>query len=296
MLKATWSGAAPRPGTVWRRSTTGKPLLVCIGLAIIGIVVVLPIVYLLVYTSAQDPGSFWDSMSSPEAIFSLSFSIAMASITTVFNGAAGTAVAFMLVRHDPPFKGLIDSLVDLPLAIPASVTGFSLLLFYGPLGLLGGPLDDAGLKIAPAVPAVLIAHVFITLPFVVRAVAPALRDVDKSREEAARMLGAGNLRVFHGCCVAWDQGGPDRRVRLHVHSLAGRARGHHYRVGQYRSDDPERSAVYLFRVRQGQRRGGNFDVGRPDAPFAGPLRGIQTRPSDGRTGAARCLAPYRLAA
>ena len=192
---------------MWRRFTTGKPLLVGVGLAIIGIVVVLPVVYLLVYTSAQGPGSFWNSMSSPEALFSLSFSIALASITTVINGAAGTAVAFMLVRHDPPFKGLVDSLVDLPLAIPASVTGFSLLLFYGPLGLLGGPLDDAGLKIAPAVPAVLIAHVFITLPFVVRAVAPALRDVDKSQEEAARMLGAGNLRVFTAVVLPGIKGG-----------------------------------------------------------------------------------------
>ena len=102
----------------------------------------------------------------------------------------------MLVRHDFPLKGFLDSLVDLPVAIPAAVTGFTLLLLYGPLGMIGRMFENTGITIMFAFPGLLIAHVFMTLPFVVRAVGPVLQEVDKSQEEAAKTMGANEAQIF----------------------------------------------------------------------------------------------------
>ena len=148
------------------------------------------------YAYGNGLGVFWESISSPEAVFSLKFTILIAVVTTMINAVMGTVVAFMLVRHGFPLKGAIDSLVDLPIAIPAAVTGFTLLILYGPLGVLGRGFHEAGIGIMFAFPGILIAHVFMTLPFVVRAVGPVLKEVDQSQEEAVRTLGADDFRVF----------------------------------------------------------------------------------------------------
>ena len=162
---------------------------------------------MFLYATASGPAVFWASISSPEAIFSLKFTVVLATATTVINGIMGTVVAFMLVRHDFPLKGFLDSLVDLPVAIPASVTGFTLLLLYGPLGLIGGLFEGSGIKIMFAFPGLLIAHVFMTLPFVVRAVGPILQEADKSQEEAAKTLGATDLQIFRGVILPTIRGG-----------------------------------------------------------------------------------------
>ena len=148
------------------------------------------------YASNQGLGVFWESISPPEALFSLRFTILLALATTLINGVMGIIVAFMLARHDFPFKGLLDSLIDLPIAIPASVTGFTLLLLYGPLGWLGSIFHGAGITIMFAFPGILLAHVFMTLPYVVRAVGPVLQDVERSQEEAAKTMGASSMQIF----------------------------------------------------------------------------------------------------
>ncbi len=102
----------------------------------------------------------------------------------------------MLVRHDFPLKGLVDSLVDLPLAVPAVVTGMTLLLLYGPMGLLGGLTSGTRMEGSSALTLILVAHVLLTLPLTVRAVGPALDRLDRRQEEAARTMGAGEFQVF----------------------------------------------------------------------------------------------------
>ena len=139
---------------------------------------------------------FWRSITSPGAVFSLKFTIILAVATTLINAAMGTVLAFMLVRHDFPGKGVFDSLIDLPIAIPAAVTGFTLLLLYGPLGILGKLSTVTGMNIMFVFSGVLIAHVFMTLPHVVRAVGPVLSEIDRSQEEAAKTLGASGPQVF----------------------------------------------------------------------------------------------------
>ena len=184
-----------------------KALVVSIGIGFLGILVLLPLVSMFLYASGSGPGAFWTNISSPEAIFSLKFTIVLATATTAINGVMGTVVAFALIRHDFPLKGLLDSLVDLPVAIPASVTGFTLLLLYGPLGLVGRMFEGSGIMIMFAFPGLLIAHVFMTLPFVVRAVGPVLQEVDKSQEEAARTLGASEAQIFRSVTLPAIKGG-----------------------------------------------------------------------------------------
>ena len=201
------SAAHIGPPKAVARMSASKVLVLATGIAFLGILVLLPLGSMFLYASAKGPGVFWAATSSPEALFSLKFTVILAAATTVINGALGTLVAFILVRHDFPMKGFLDSLVDLPLALPASVTGFTLLLLYGPLGLVGHMFDVAGITIMFAFPGLLIAHVFMTLPFVVRAVGPVLRVVDSSQEEAAKTLGANDLQIFRRVILPAIKGG-----------------------------------------------------------------------------------------
>ena len=184
-----------------------KYLLVVVGVAFLAMVVLVPAAYL--FQSGFDGGltRFWQSISSPEALFSLRFSLALALATTVINGVMGTVVAFTLVKNSFPFRGLLDALVDVPLIIPSSVTGLTLLLLYGPIGLLDELFEGAGITIMFAFPGILIAHVFLTLPFVVRAVRPILEQADKTEEEAAKILGANQVQIFTSIVLPAIKGG-----------------------------------------------------------------------------------------
>ena len=184
------------PGRVWPRVDLGKVVCVGIGVSFLGVLVIFPLASLLQYASSNGVGVLWQRISSPEAVFSLRFTFALAIATTLINAALGTAVAFVFVRHDFPLKGVLDSLVDLPIAIPAAATGFTLLLLYGPLGMSGTLFHGEGVNMMFAFPGILIVHVFMTLPYVVRAVAPALQETDSRQAEAAKTMGANELQVF----------------------------------------------------------------------------------------------------
>ncbi len=184
-----------------------KCVIIGLGVAFLSVLVLLPLVSMFQYASNNGLGVFWESISSPEALFSLRFTLLIAVLTTVINGALGTVVAFMLVRQNFPLKGFLDSVVDLPIAIPASVTGFTLLLLYGPLGMVGRMFEGSGIAIMFAFPGILIAHVFMTLPYVVRGVGPLLEEVDKSQEEAAKTMGGNDLQIFASVILPSIKGG-----------------------------------------------------------------------------------------
>ena len=107
------------------------------------------------------------------------------------NAVAGTATAWVLVRYDFPGKGLMNSLVDLPIAVPTVVTGLMLVALYGPSSTLGTILGRFGLAVIYQAPGIVLALLFVTYPFVVRSVMPVLLEMDRSEEEAAMTLGAG---------------------------------------------------------------------------------------------------------
>jgi sulfate transport system permease protein len=139
---------------------------------------------------------FIAAVASPRVIaaYKLSFGAALGAAT--INAVFGFTVAWVLVRYRFPGRRLIDALVDLPFALPTSVAGIALTAIYAPRGVLGSLLEPLGVKVAFTRLGVLIALVFIGLPFVVRTVQPVLEDLEAEKEEAAATLGASRFHTF----------------------------------------------------------------------------------------------------
>ncbi|CAA7619268.1 sulfate ABC transporter permease subunit CysT [Magnetospirillum sp. SS-4] len=162
----------------------------------LGLIVLLPLAALLL-KAAGTTWEQWGAILGDSRVRSalwLSFggALAAASINTVF----GLLVAWVLVRYPFPGRKLVDAFVDLPFALPTAVAGIALTALYAPNGWLGRVLEPLGIKVAFTPLGVVVAMVFIGLPFVVRTVEPVLQDVDLELEEAAASLGAGRLQTF----------------------------------------------------------------------------------------------------
>ena len=196
MGPAPASAAAASLKSTWPRFSMTKSL--AAGVAFTFLILAVVLAFGSVYHMASRHGLevFWESLSSKESLYSLGIPVVLALATAAINGVVGTIVASMLARQRFPGVPLLDSLVDFPLAIPASITGITIMLLYGPLGLIGKGFEVAGTAIPLVLPAVLLAHLFMTLPIVVRAVAPILSEMDGREEEAARILGANELQIF----------------------------------------------------------------------------------------------------
>jgi len=142
-------------------------------------------------------GEFWAQVSNPIAWSALVLTLWTSAVMTVINTIMGTLTAYVLVRYQFPGKGILNSIVDLPLAIPTLVTGVMLVILFGPQQTLGAWLkNELGFSIIFAPPGIILALLFITFPFVVRAVQPVLIDLDRTQEDAAITLGARGWTVF----------------------------------------------------------------------------------------------------
>jgi sulfate transport system permease protein len=152
-------------------------------------VVLLPLAALIWSSRAGGLDSFWHEATRPEAVAALKLTLGVAAVCALVNAVAGTATAWVLVRDRFPGKGIVDAVIDLPFALPTIVAGLTLLALYGP----GSPfhVDVAFTRLG-----LLLALLFVTLPFVVRAVQPVLLELDTDMEDAAASLGAGPLAVF----------------------------------------------------------------------------------------------------
>jgi sulfate transport system permease protein len=144
----------------------------------------------------QGFGKIFEDVSQPQAWFSLKLTFTCAIAMALLNLITGTAMAWVLVRYDFPGKPLINSLIDLPFALPTNVTGLMLVVLYGPVSWLGKYLKIHGIEIIYAQPGIILALLFVTFPFVVRAVQPVLMELDKDIEEAAATLGASRFTTF----------------------------------------------------------------------------------------------------
>ncbi|MGB2710885.1 MAG: sulfate ABC transporter permease subunit CysT [Conexibacter sp.] len=176
--------AAARPA--WRSSGA---LGVGIATLWLSIIVLLPLTAVVVRSLDGGAGAFWDAVTSRQAIAALRFTVGVSLVTAALNAVAGTLIAWVLVRDRFPGKRILNALIDLPFALPTIVAGLTLLLLYGPRS----PID---VNVAYTQTAVLLALLFVTLPFVIRAVQPVLIELDKEMEEAALSLGARNLTIF----------------------------------------------------------------------------------------------------
>jgi sulfate transport system permease protein len=165
------------------------PLARGVATGYLSLVVLLPLAALVWSSRAGGLGTFWDQATRPEATAALKLTLGVAAVCALVNAVAGTAIAWTLVRDRFPGKGVVDALIDLPFALPTIVAGLTLLALYGP----GGPF---GVNIAFTRTALVLALLFVTLPFVVRAVQPVLLELDTEMEEAAASLGAGAFAIF----------------------------------------------------------------------------------------------------
>jgi sulfate/thiosulfate transport system permease protein len=134
-------------------------------------------------------GAFLDAVTSRQALATLRFTVLVSLATAAINVVGGTLIAWVLVRDRFTGKRIVNALIDLPFALPTIVAGLTLLTLYG-------PRSPVGINIAFTQAAVLLALLFVTLPFVIRTVQPVLLELDREMEEAAASLGAGPIRTF----------------------------------------------------------------------------------------------------
>ncbi|MDM7855885.1 sulfate ABC transporter permease subunit CysT [Cellulomonas alba] len=153
----------------------------------LSLVVLLPLAAVVLEAAGAGWGSFWDAITTPQAVRSLVFTVTASAIVTVVNAVMGTVIAWVLVRDEFPGKRLVELVIDIPFALPTIVAGLVVLAVYG----RGGVVDLFATR-----GGVVVALLFVTLPFVVRAVQPVLIGLDRSREQAAATLGARPSTVF----------------------------------------------------------------------------------------------------
>ncbi|WP_029192173.1 sulfate ABC transporter permease subunit CysT [Paenibacillus harenae] len=159
-------------------------------------VVLIPLATVFYRTAELSWTEFWDTVTGARVLASYRVTFMTAFCAGLVNAVFGLVVAWVLVRYRFPGKKLIDSLVDLPFALPTAVAGIALTAIYAPNGWIGSLLEPLGVKVAYSPIGITIALIFIGLPFVVRTVQPVLQDMEKETEEAAVMLGAYRLRTF----------------------------------------------------------------------------------------------------
>lgn len=162
----------------------------------LSLIVLIPLAALALKTSTLTWDAFWTTVTAPRVLASYRLTFGASLIAAIINLFAGVVIAWVLVRYDFFGRRLVDALVDLPFALPTAVAGIALTALYAPNGWLGAPLAALGIKIAFTPWGVLVALIFIGLPFVVRTVQPVLEDLDRELEEAAASLGAARWQAF----------------------------------------------------------------------------------------------------
>lgn len=155
----------------------------------LSIIVLVPIAAVIAKAFGDGWDTFWTEVTRPEAIFTFELTFAISAIVVLINAISGTLIAWVLVRDSFPGKSVVNAIIDLPFALPTIVAGLTLIACYG-------PQSPFGVNIAFTKVAIALALLFVTLPFVVRAVQPVLLELDREMEEAAASLGASSFTTF----------------------------------------------------------------------------------------------------
>ncbi len=179
-----------------KRVIPGFGLSMGVTLSILSLVVLIPLASLVVFTANMDFGDVIATITRKRVLAGFEVSILTALIASLINAVMGVVLAWVLVRYDFPLKRIIDGMIELPFALPTAVAGIALTSLTADTGLIGGFFDKLGIKIAYTRIGIIIALVFIGIPFVVRAVQPVLEKLDGSYEEAALVMGASRTRIF----------------------------------------------------------------------------------------------------
>ena len=178
-----------------KTSTAARLGLRTVALGYLVLLLAVPIVLILVRTFGEGIGAFVESIRTPAAISALNLSVLIVAIVVPLNVVFGVATALALVRGRFRGRGVIQAVVDLPFAVSPIVVGVSLILLWGADGWFGG-LERLGFKVIFGLPGMVIATLFVTLPFVVREVEPVLHEIGTEQEQAASTLGASTWQTF----------------------------------------------------------------------------------------------------
>ena len=173
----------------------GKYVLRFTALGYLGLLLLAPVGYVFYKTFEHGFGPAWDAVTTPDALHALKVTLILAGIAVPANTIFGILAALAIVRYRFPGAGIFNAVVDLPLALSPVVVGLALLLLYGRGGWLGGH------GVVFALPGMVLATIFVSLPFVVREVVPVLREIGTEQEQAAATLGASALQTFRR--VTW---------------------------------------------------------------------------------------------
>lgn len=182
--------AVPKGRRRARRVIPGFGLGMGITLFWLGLIVLVPLAGLFIKAAELGVGGIWQIWSEPRVLTALRLSFFTALAAAAFNTVMGTWVAWVFVRYRFPGRRLFDAMIDLPFALPTAVAGIALTALYGGQGWIGRWLEPLGVKIAYAPAGIVVALVFVGLPFVVRIVQPVLVESERELEEAAGTLGA----------------------------------------------------------------------------------------------------------
>jgi sulfate/thiosulfate transport system permease protein len=167
-----------------------------IALGYLAVLLAIPVGLVFYRTFEHGFGAVWDSVTTPAAIHAFWLTLEIAAIAVPLNAAFGVLTALALVRGRWRGKALVEAIIDLPFAVSPVVIGLALILVYGRSGWLGSWLMGHGIQVIFAVPGMVIATIFVSLPFVVREVAPVLREIGDEQEQAAATLGANARQTF----------------------------------------------------------------------------------------------------
>jgi sulfate transport system permease protein len=174
----------------------GRYALRSVALGYLALLLVLPVGFVFYKTFEHGVAHAWEAVTTPEAVHAFWLTIELVAIAVPLNTLFGVVAALAIARHRFRGRGLFNALLDLPFAVSPVVVGLALLLLYGRTGWFGDWLTENGLRIVFSFPGMLLATIFVSLPFVVRETIPVLREVGTDQEQAAETLGASPLQTF----------------------------------------------------------------------------------------------------
>lgn len=178
------------------RVIPGYHLTLGITVTMLSLIVLIPLASVMVSALKLRPSEFWSLITKPTVRHAFATSIGCSFIAALINSVFGVIIAWVLVRYEFPGKRILDGCIELPFALPTSVAGITLSKMYSENGILGTPLAKLGIKVSYTHLGLVIALVFVGIPFVIRAVQPVLEKLDGQYEEAAFMLGANRFQTF----------------------------------------------------------------------------------------------------
>lgn len=178
------------------RVIPGFGLTMGITVTMLSLLILIPLISVFIYSFKMKPSEFWQLITAKQVANALATSFLCSFLAAIINSIFGVILVWVLVRYEFPGKRLVDGLIELPFALPTAVAGITLSKMYSSTGMLGKPLSMLGIDVSYTKTGIVVALVFVGIPFVVRAIQPVLEKLDGQYEEAAYILGAGRAKTF----------------------------------------------------------------------------------------------------